>query len=108
VDSYPYIEAEVRYAVREYARTVEDVVCLRTRLAYLNVAAAREAIPRVAEIMAEELGWTEEATLDQIAQAKAAVAEFGGPEPRQHGVEAQGDSFSVDTGDLQGSGTAFG
>lgn len=112
VDSYPYIEAEVRYAVKEYARTVEDVVCLRTRLAYLNVAAAGEAIPRVAEIMAEELGWSAEETLGQIAQAKAAVAEFGGPVPHDDktgsGGGQQNGSFSVDTGDIQGSGTAFG
>ena len=30
----------------------------RTRLAFLNVHAAEEALPRVIEIMARELGWS--------------------------------------------------
>jgi glycerol-3-phosphate dehydrogenase len=58
--SYPYlfIEAEVRYAVHwEFACTAVDVLGRRTRLAFLNAQAAFEALPRVIEIMAEELGW---------------------------------------------------
>ena len=57
---YPYIEAEVRYACRhEYACTVVDVLARRLRLAFLNAQSAQEAIPRVVEIMANELGWDE-------------------------------------------------
>ncbi|KAI9095876.1 FAD dependent oxidoreductase-domain-containing protein [Phlyctochytrium arcticum] len=56
---YPYIEAEVRYAVqREYACTAVDVIARRTRLAFLNAQAALESLPRVIDIMAEELGWS--------------------------------------------------
>ncbi|KAI9342740.1 FAD dependent oxidoreductase-domain-containing protein [Zopfochytrium polystomum] len=56
---YPYIEAEVRYAVkREYACTAIDVLARRTRLAMLNARAAKEALPRVIEIMTEELKWS--------------------------------------------------
>lgn len=56
--NYPYIEAEVRYAVRqEYACTAVDVLARRTRLAFLNAEAALQALPRVIEIMAEELKW---------------------------------------------------
>ena len=58
VDEFPYIEAEVRYAVQEYACTVVDVLARRTRLAFLNVQAAEESILCIAEIMAKELGWT--------------------------------------------------
>jgi glycerol-3-phosphate dehydrogenase len=52
------IEAEVRYAVRhEYALTATDVISRRLRLSFLNAQAALEALPRVIDIMAEELNW---------------------------------------------------
>ena len=57
VDEFPYIEAEVKYAVKEYACTIINVLARRTRLAFLDVQAAEEAIPRIAEIMAKELNW---------------------------------------------------
>ena len=60
VDEFPYIEAEIAYSVKEYAATVVDVLARRTRLAFLNVQAANEAIPRIADIMGKELGWTKE------------------------------------------------
>jgi len=53
----PYCEAEVIWAVRsEMARTVEDVLARRTRALFLNARAAIAMAPRVAEIMARELG----------------------------------------------------
>jgi glycerol-3-phosphate dehydrogenase len=53
----PYIEAEVAWAARhEMARTVEDVLARRTRALFLNAAAANEMAPRVAELLARELG----------------------------------------------------
>ncbi|KAI3661792.1 hypothetical protein MP638_003800 [Amoeboaphelidium occidentale] len=58
--AYPYhfIEAEVRYACRrEYACTVVDVIGRRTRLAFLSAKAAKHSLPRIIEIMAEELKW---------------------------------------------------
>lgn len=48
---------QVRYAVREYAMTAVDLIGRRLRLAFLNTYAAEEALPRVVEIMAEELNW---------------------------------------------------
>ena len=55
---YPFIDGEVRYAVRhEYAQTAVDVIARRTRLAFLNAQAALEALPKVIDIMAEELNW---------------------------------------------------
>ena len=41
----PYVEAEVRYACREHAVTIEDILSRRTRLAFLNAEAARDAVP---------------------------------------------------------------
>lgn len=55
---YPFIDGEVRYAVRhEYAQTAVDVLARRTRLAFLNAQAALEALPYVIDLMAEELQW---------------------------------------------------
>lgn len=56
---YPYDEAEVIYACRqEHAQSAIDVLARRTRLAFLSVQAARDALPRVIELMAKELNWS--------------------------------------------------
>ena len=58
VPGLPYLEAEVRWAARyELAETPLDFLLRRTRLAFLELEAARTALPRVAEILAEEKGW---------------------------------------------------
>jgi len=55
---YPFVDGEVRYAVRhEYAQTAVDVIARRMRLAFLNAQAALEALPKVIDIMAKELSW---------------------------------------------------
>ena len=70
-----YVEAEVRWAVRfEQARTVEDVLSRRLRALLLDARAAAEMAPRVAEIMAEELGRDEAWRATQVA-AFAELAE---------------------------------
>lgn len=56
---FPYIDAEIRYGVREYACTAIDMIARRIRLAFLNVEAAQEALPDIINIMGEELGWDE-------------------------------------------------
>lgn len=78
LDNYPYIVADVVWACREYACTVEDVVSRRTRLAFLNKDAAMEVIPLVAEIMAKELGWTKKVKSEQIAAAEKYVDSYNG------------------------------
>jgi glycerol-3-phosphate dehydrogenase len=56
---YPFVDGEVRYAVRhEYAQTAVDVVARRTRLSFLNAQAALEALPKIIDLMGEELGWS--------------------------------------------------
>ncbi|CAG0882210.1 unnamed protein product [Darwinula stevensoni] len=69
-EDFPYIEGEVQYAIREYARTVTDIIARRLRFAFLNVQAAEEALPLVADIMAEELKWDEKEKSKQIAEAR--------------------------------------
>jgi len=52
------VVVQVIYACREYACSAIDVLARRTRLAFLNVHAAEEALPRVIDIMARELQWS--------------------------------------------------
>jgi glycerol-3-phosphate dehydrogenase len=55
--SFPYRVGEVIWAVRrEWARTVEDVLARRTRALLLDARASMAVAPRVAELMAAELG----------------------------------------------------
>jgi glycerol-3-phosphate dehydrogenase len=58
VKNHPVLESEVLYATRyELAERVIDVLARRMPLALLDTEAAKQATPRVLEIMAEELGW---------------------------------------------------
>ncbi|MGQ0633994.1 MAG: glycerol-3-phosphate dehydrogenase/oxidase [Planctomycetaceae bacterium] len=64
----PYLKAEVAWGARhEMARTVEDVLCRRTRALFLDARASVEAAPVVAEILSRELGRTREWVVTQIA-----------------------------------------
>ncbi|XP_050068876.1 glycerol-3-phosphate dehydrogenase, mitochondrial [Anopheles maculipalpis] len=63
---FPYIDAEVRYGIREYACTCVDMISRRLRLSFLNVQAAIEALPMIADIMAEELKWSKDEKERQI------------------------------------------
>jgi glycerol-3-phosphate dehydrogenase len=55
---HPFIDGEIRYAVRhEYAQTAVDVIGRRTRLAFLSAEGALEALPGVITLMGEELQW---------------------------------------------------
>ncbi|HXE15328.1 MAG TPA: glycerol-3-phosphate dehydrogenase/oxidase [Bryobacteraceae bacterium] len=65
----PYMEAEVIWAVRfEMARTIDDVLSRRTRALFLNAKAALGAAPRVAELMARELGKDAAWQQDQLSR----------------------------------------
>ncbi|MCI4375921.1 hypothetical protein PGIGA_G00114970 [Pangasianodon gigas] len=70
VSEFPYIESEVMYGIKEYACTAIDMIARRTRLGFLNVQAADEALPRIVEIMAKELKWSEEKKKEELEAAK--------------------------------------
>lgn len=70
VSEFPYIESEVTYGIKEYACTAIDMIARRTRLGFLNVQAADEALPRVVEIMAKELGWSEQKKKEELEAAR--------------------------------------
>jgi len=57
----PFLEAEVVWAVRhELAQTALDVLARRTRVAFVDQAAAKAALPKVVELLAAELDWDTE------------------------------------------------
>lgn len=71
---------EVIWAVRrEMARTVDDVLARRVRVLYLDARKSIELAPRVAEIMAEELGkdknWVRNQVEEYTAMARGYVME---------------------------------
>ena len=73
----PYAEAEVRWAARqEQARTVEDILSRRLRALLLNARASAEAAPRVAAILAEELGKGEAWQAAQVTEYQALAAGY--------------------------------
>jgi glycerol-3-phosphate dehydrogenase len=65
----PHIVAQVVWAARhEMARSVEDVLARRTRSLFLDADAALAAAPRVAELLAAELGRDATWQSDQLTQ----------------------------------------
>ena len=70
----------MRYAVRhEYALTAIDVLARRTRLSFLNAHAALDALPRIVDIMADELGWSYSERKRQISKAFQFLGSMGLP-----------------------------
>ncbi len=68
----PYIAAEVVWAARhEAARTVEDVLARRTRALFLDARASVDVAPRVAALLAGELGRDANWEASQIASFKS-------------------------------------
>lgn len=64
---FPNIAAEVVWATRnEMARTVEDILARRLRVLFLNAKAAIEMAPKVASLMATELGYGKDWEKEQV------------------------------------------
>jgi len=69
VDDLPYIAAEVIWACRaELALTLEDVLARRTRIAIEDRSRGLDAAGKVADLMADELGWSD---AERARQAEA-------------------------------------
>lgn len=65
----PYLAAEVVWAVRmEQARTVEDVLSRRLRALITNATASIACAPKVAHLIATELGYDETWVVTQVSQ----------------------------------------
>jgi glycerol-3-phosphate dehydrogenase len=67
--NYTFTEAHVIWAAREeMAQTVEDVLARRVRALFLDARAAIKMAPKVAELLAKELGKTEEWQKEQVKE----------------------------------------
>lgn len=82
VPGLPYLRGEVRWAVRhELARTVDDVLQRRLRVAVRDAAAGGDAIDLTAEVLADELSLTDAAVAAQVDAYLEAVRHERGPVP---------------------------
>lgn len=73
IQGFPYIEAEIIYALRhEYAVHASDIIARRLRLAFLDQKAALLVLPTVVQLMGEELGWDKE----RMSQEQDSAAAF--------------------------------
>lgn len=72
-----YNSAEILYAIRyEMAVTIEDVLARRTRILFLDARIAMEIAPRVADIMAAELGKDETWKQEQLDVFKTLARQY--------------------------------
>ena len=70
-----YLAVEARYAVtHEDARHVDDVLTRRTRISIESWDRGVAAAPRVADLMADVLGWSEEEKKNEVEHYLARVA----------------------------------
>jgi glycerol-3-phosphate dehydrogenase len=75
--AFPYQQAEVIRAIRtEMARTVEDVLARRVRLLFLDARAALIAAPKVAKLMADELGKDQQWQDDQLKSFRSVADHY--------------------------------
>jgi glycerol-3-phosphate dehydrogenase len=83
VPGRPFLEAEVAWAVRnELALSVDDVLSRRLRLSPELGERRAEVAPRVAAIMARELGWDQaRCERERDAYLASAATEYGVPSP---------------------------
>jgi len=73
----PYIVAEIVWGVRhEMSRTLDDALARRTRALLLNARASIAIAPRVADLMAAELGRDAAWALQQIATFTALAQQY--------------------------------
>jgi glycerol-3-phosphate dehydrogenase len=83
VPGLPFLEAEVLHAARQEAcATVADFLARRSRLAFVDASAAAAAAPRVAELLAGELGWSAARRRAEVDAARAFLRQaFAVPPP---------------------------
>lgn len=75
--SFPYTRADVLYAVQyEMAQTIEDVLARRTRILFLDAAAAMESAPGTASLMAQALQKDEAWAAAQVQDFNKLAAQY--------------------------------
>ncbi|KAL7624462.1 mitochondrial glycerol-3-phosphate dehydrogenase [Parahypoxylon ruwenzoriense] len=94
---YPFVDGEIRYAVtNEYAQTAVDVIARRTRLAFLNAQAALECLPKIIDIMSQELKWDRARQEREWKDTVAFLRSMGLPEPMLSATRAQVEKGKLD------------
>jgi glycerol-3-phosphate dehydrogenase len=74
------LDAEVRYAVHnEYALTAVDFLARRSRLTFLNAQIALDVLPKVVEIMAQELRWSAKRRRQETLDTEGFMESMGVP-----------------------------
>ncbi|KAI1076497.1 FAD dependent oxidoreductase-domain-containing protein [Whalleya microplaca] len=94
---YPFVDGEIRYAVtHEYAQTAVDVIARRTRLAFLNAQAALECLPKIIDIMSQELKWDKTRQDREWKDTVQFLESMGLPEPMLSATRAQVEKGKID------------
>lgn len=76
----PDLDAEVRYAVHnEYASTAVDLLARRLRLTFLNAQVALDVLPKVVDIMTQELHWSAKRRRQEITDTQNFMESMGVP-----------------------------
>jgi glycerol-3-phosphate dehydrogenase len=88
IEGYPFLECEIPYQCRnEMVCTLQDMLTLRMRIAYLNKDAAMMVAPKVADLMAKELKWSRRERNEQLQEAEELLQTFGGPYPNKEAMD---------------------
>lgn len=83
MDDEPDVAAQVVHAVRhESCERIADFVFRRSRLAF-TAHRGRPALARIAGLMREELGWSDQRTADELARCRALIARTDGDRSAQ-------------------------
>lgn len=95
VPSFPFIEAELRHGIHsEAACTAADLISRRTRLAFLDIDQALTALPRVIDILAEEMSWDDKRKKQEWTHAVSFFKSMGLPQDKlgvtREQIEARG------------------
>ena len=95
----PLLKAEVKYVIRnEYAQTAADVLARRTRLAFLDVREAFAVLPKVVEVLAKELGWSDARRRQEHADGMRFLESMGLPSDLQSARKGQVVTGEFDVG----------
>ncbi|GBG92749.1 hypothetical protein CBR_g56910 [Chara braunii] len=77
VSGYPVLEAEVAFSAREeFCQSAVDFIARRSRLAFLDVAAATKALPRIVDILGKEYGWGKRRKREELDAARKFLKTF--------------------------------
>lgn len=74
-DDYPFLKAEVLFAIRcEMAQKPNDVVCRRVPVSFIDTKTTSDVIlPKVVDIFAKEFGWDKTRKEQELNEAIAGL-----------------------------------